>query len=445
MKNYDIIIVGGSAAGVTAAITARRYHKEKSILLIRKEDKVPIPCGIPYVFGTVTGMEKNIIPDAVLDTNKVDLKVAEVVSIDSDEKIVTTVDNDDFRYEKLILATGSNPIIPPIDGIDKNNIFPIYKNVDHLGDIFKKLTNTKNLVVIGGGFIGVEFAEECLKNRKISVTLVEMLPGCLMTSFDKEISDKVNDILTSQNISLKCNRSAKAFVGEENVKGVKLENGEVIDADCVILGIGAVPNIDLAKSMELKMGPSGGIWVDKNMKTSAPDIFACGDCADSFSFFTGKPSKIRLASTAAIQARIAGANLYNTRRAFNGTIGVFSTALSDTAFACAGLTEHAAKEEGYDIITGEAEGPNRHPGAMPGMQQMKVKLIFDKCEKTLLGGQVSGAYSSGEVINLISSLILSKSTADDIAMFQLGTHPALTASPIAYQLVNAAEAANVGM
>ncbi|NPV81797.1 MAG: hypothetical protein HPY52_16320 [Firmicutes bacterium] len=142
-----------------------------------------------------------------------------------------------------------------------------------------------------------------------------------------------------------------------------------------------------------------------------------------------------------MEARIAGANVFSTRRMNMGVIGVFSTILGGTAFAAAGLTETTAKNMGYNVAVGEAESINRHPGGMPGAENLRVKLVFERGTGVLLGGQVSGAESSGELINAISACIHQKMTADDMATFQTGTHPALTASPIVYQLVNAAEMA----
>ena len=177
------------------------------------------------------------------------------------------------------------------------------------------------------------------------------------------------------------------------------------------------------------------------MKTSDENIFACGDCTSKKSFFTNKPSGLKLASIATMEARIAGANLFGKRRENNGVVGVFSTVVGGKAFGMAGLTEKIAKECGYDIAIGQAESPNRHPGGMPGMANMKVKLVFNKKSGEIIGGQVRGGHSVGELANTISACIQKKMTADDIATFQLGTHPAVTASPIAYQLVNAAEMA----
>ncbi len=443
-ESYDVVVIGGSAAGIPAAITARRYYKDKSILIIRKDSKVPIPCGIPYVFGTVMDVDKNLIPDAVLQKNKIDLIVGNVEKIDKKTKNVF-VNDKEISFDKLVLATGSDPIMPPIAGIDKKNVFPVYKDTEYLSTMLSQINKSKDLVIIGGGFIGVEFAEECKKNRAINVTLIELMPKCLMAAFDDEFCDEAQDLLSSQEIILKLNRKVNACLGEKGVEAVELDNGEKVKADAVILGIGAIPNVTLAKSIGLELGMFGGIQVDSNMRTSIPDIFACGDCIDAKSFFSDSASKVKLASTATMQARIAGANLYNIKRKDKGIIGVFSTALNNHAFACAGLIERDALKEGYSITVGNAEGPNRHPGGMPGMQNMKVKLIFNNHDKTIIGGQIFGAYNAGEMINAISAFISSRFTADDIAMFQLGTHPALTASPIAYQLVNAAEMANVKM
>ena len=193
------------------------------------------------------------------------------------------------------------------------------------------------------------------------------------------------------------------------------------------------------------MGPTGSIEVDRTMRTVDERIFACGDCAEKVSFFGGKPSPLKLASIAAAEARIAGANLFGIRRESVGTIGAWSTAIGDTAFAAAGLTESLAQRHGYDYVTGVGEGPNRHPGCMPGMSPLKVKLMFERRTGVIIGAQVMGDASAGEIVNIASACIQRKMTIDDVATFQMATHPALTASPIAYQFVNAAEAALLQM
>jgi NADH oxidase (H2O2-forming) len=209
----------------------------------------------------------------------------------------------------------------------------------------------------------------------------------------------------------------------------------------VLLGIGAVADVDLAKKAGLRIGLTGGIAVDRTMQTSDANIYACGDCAEKISFFGGRPSPLKLASIATLEARIAGANLFGIRRESIGTVGVWSTAVGDHALATAGLTEEMAKKRGYDVVAVTIQGPNRHPGLMPGAANTMVKLVFERNSGVILGGQVMGGPAAGEIINAISACVQNRMTAEDIAMFQTGTHPALTASPIAYHMVNAAEMA----
>ena len=197
----------------------------------------------------------------------------------------------------------------------------------------------------------------------------------------------------------------------------------------------------LAKKAGLRIGLTGSIAVDRTMQTSDKAIFACGDCAEKISFFGGRPSPLKLASIATFEARIVGANLFSIRRENVGTVGVWSTAVGEVALATAGLTEAMAREHGYDVVATTIEGPNRHPGAMPGATNTKAKLVFERNSGVILGGQIMGDAAAGEIINAISACVQSRMTAEDIATFQVGTHPALTASPIAYHMVNAAEMA----
>lgn len=436
----NIVIIGGSAAGITAGITARRHYEDAKITLIRKEEKVLIPCGIPYIFGTVGTPEKNLVPDGILKKNGIDLIIDEVTAIDRDNKNVITKNGKEVSYDKLIIATGSNPIILPLPGIDKKNVFTVEKDVNYLQKLSDTLDKASDLVIIGGGFIGVEFADECKKKRKdLNVTIVELLHHCLLVACDDEYCVQVEQRITENGIKMLTDEKAEAILGNEKVEYLQLAGGKKLKADVVLLGVGVVPNTDLASSAGLKLGDGNAIHVDQYMRTSDKEIFACGDCCEKFSFFDKKPTQLRLASVATNEARIAGANLFELKRKNEGTIGVFSTFVGGLAVGTAGLTESAAKKAGFDIVTEVASGPDRHPGGMPGASDLNVKLIFEKETGIIIGGQVWGGVSVGELLNSISAAITGKMKADDIATFQMGTHPALTASPIAYQLVNAAE------
>ena len=440
MTKADIVVLGGSAAGITAAITARRHHPDKKILLVRMEKQVSIPCGIPYVFGTLGSPEKNLIPDAVLETNRIDLLIAEATKIAPERHVLVTSDGD-VKYERLILATGSLPTQPPIPGVDLDGVFPILKDVEHLRLLQERLAQAKDIVIIGGGFIGIEFADEINKIDSKNVTVLELAPYCLSLSYDPEFCTEMEDMLISRGITVRTSATVQRITGNGHVSSVQLKDGSSVPADLVILGIGARANVELAKEAGLRLGLTGGVAVVRTMQTSDAAIFACGDCAEKISFFGGGPSLLKLASIAQLEARIAGANVFGLRRESDGTLGVWSTAVGDLAMGTAGLTESMAKDRGYQVVCGAVETPDRHPGGMPGAAPMKVKLVFESHSQVLIGGQVRGSVSVGEMINVIAACVQKRMTAEDIAMFQMGTHPALTASPIAYPLVNAAEVA----
>jgi len=437
-----VVVVGGSAAGITAGITARRHYPEAEITIIRKEDKVLVPCGIPYIFGTVGTPEKNLIPDAILEKNDIHLVKDGVESIDRDNKVVVTGSGSKIGYDKLVLATGSLPIVLPLPGVEKKNVFTVQKDSAYLQSLSEALEKASDLVVIGGGFIGVEFADECKKKSKdLNVTIVELLSHCLQLACDEEFCLRAEERLVERGVKILPEEKAEAILGGDAVEQVKLASGKTLKADVVILGVGVVPNSQLAADAGLKIGARKSIHVDQYMRTSDKDIFACGDCCEKFSSFTKEPSGLRLASIAAIEARIAGANLFELNRSNKGVIGIFSTAVNGLTVGTAGLTENAARKAGYDVVAEVASGPDRHPGGMPGCSDLYVKLIFERKSGKIVGGQVSGGVSGGELLNAISAAITAGMTADDVATFQMGTHPALTASPIAYQLVNAAESA----
>jgi len=445
MRNVDVLIVGGSAAGVSAAITAKRHYPEATVALVRQEGKVSVPCGIPYVFGTLDSPDSNLIPDGAVTGSGAELILDKVTGLDRVAHTVTTRGGETLGYKKLILAIGSQPVIPPTPGRDMENVFAIEKDVEHLHRLSAKMDESRTVVIIGGGFIGMEMADECRKRGNLEVTVVEILPHCLFLAFDKELCERTEEALKKVGVQVRTSARAMEIVGNGQVEGVRLDSGEVLPDDMVLFGIGTRPSVDLALQAGLVLGPCGAISVDRYMRTSDPDILAVGDCAEKFSFFTGQPIPLRLASIATAEARIAGANLFELRRENPGTIGVFSTKINGMSMAVAGMGQRAAEEAGIDYIVGQAESVDKHPGGMPGAQPLRVKLVFRKYSGILIGGQVCCGDTTGEVVNLIAALIQARMHADQIAMFQMGTHPALTASPIAYQLVNAAEQALLKM
>jgi NADPH-dependent 2,4-dienoyl-CoA reductase/sulfur reductase-like enzyme len=361
------------------------------------------------------------------------------MKIDRENKIVSTVQNGDFSYKKLIIATGSLPIVPAfIPGHDLQNVFPVYKKQAYLNEMLAKLQECNNVAVIGGGFIGVEFAEQIRMLGK-NVTLVEMADACLWQAFDKKYTDELESLMKEKGIQVRTSTKVSKIIGTDKVEAIELEDGSTFPAEMVILGLGVTPNGKLGADAGLKMNAKGAIVVDQYTRTSDPDIFAVGDCAEKKCFFTGHDAPILLASTAAMEAKIAGCNAFNLRlvRANKGTISAFSTKIFGRTFASAGLTETNAIQEGFQIQIGEFVTMDRHPGSLPGAQKIDMKRIFSECSGILLGAQISGGDTIAEMINILSLAIQQNLTAVELNTFQVATHPLVSPSPIAYP-INAA-------
>jgi len=441
MEKTDVLVIGGSASGIVSAVTGKSNYPKKDFMVVRKERQVVVPCGIPYIFGSLDSSEKNLIPDAVLNNAGVKVKVDEAVSINRKERICKTADGTEISYDKLIFATGSTPKVPKwLKGTDLENVFTIPKDKNYLDNVLNIIKGLKKVVVIGGGFIGVEVSDE-LSKTDMDVTIVEILPHILSLAFDEDAAIKAEEVLKSKGVNVVTNTGVKEIIGDKKVTGVLLDNGKKLEADAVILAMGYFPNTKLAKDIDLCINDRGFIRVDEYMRTDDCDIFAVGDCAEKRDFITRKTSGIMLASTACAEARIAGMNLYKLSavKTFNGTIAIFSTMIGDVGFGVAGLTENMAKNEGFNYTSGSFEGVDKHPGALPNTNKQMVKLIASKNSGILLGGEVIGGSSVGELTNIIGLAIQNKMTINSILTAQIGTHPLVTAPPTAYPLIKAAE------
>ncbi|NLJ43894.1 MAG: FAD-dependent oxidoreductase [Bacteroidales bacterium] len=442
MITTDVLVIGGSAAGMVAALTGKSSWPKKNFILVKKQKEMMVPCGIPYIFGTLDSCDQNLMPvDAMLDKAGIESIVGEVTSINRESKTAELASGESIQFDKLVLATGSVPLKPKwLVGGDKENVFTIPKDKIYLDEMKEKLSHCKKIVVIGAGFIGVEFSDE-LNKRGHEVTLVEKLPDILMLAFDVELSKKIEEILAKRGVRIITGNGIREILGDKKVNAVKLENGEIIESDAVILSVGYKPNVDLARKSDIYVDESGFIAVDEYMRTHVKDIFAVGDCAQKRDFVTRARVSTMLASTACAEARIAGMNLFNLNvvKTFSGTIAIYSTAIGNTGFGTAGITEARAKAEGIDTITATFEGVDRHPGNLPDAHKQLVKLIAARQSGVIIGGEVIGGLSAGELTNVLGLIIQNRMTVNSLLTAQIGTHPCLTASPAGYPLIKAAE------
>jgi len=441
----DIVIVGGGPAGVITALTSKSVYPDKSVCVVKEIGDGVIPCAIPYMMATIEDPKQNILGNKPLEDAGIGVIVEKVESLDADSHRVTFGSGDHLRYEKIVLATGTDPVIPPIQGVDLPGVYTIRKSLSALTAMKEKLESSKNIVIIGGGFIGAEFADELSRMSSVDVHVIEVMPKLLYSAFDDELCDAVARILSAQGTHIHTDSKAVSIDGDTAVRSVTLENGEKIPADLVLVSVGAKPSVTLAENAGLRIADDGSIQVDEYMRTSAEDVFAVGDCAMKRDFFTRKPVPVLLASTATAEARNAGTNIYGIRvlHQIQGTVAAFSTRIGDVAFASAGMTSRVCDKEGFRYVTATAAAPDRHPGILPGARNMTVKLVFADRSGIILGAQVSGGPSVGELINMIALAIQKKVTVRELDMMQFATHPLLTSAPTVHPLVNAAHQALV--
>ncbi|WP_367883531.1 FAD-dependent oxidoreductase [Thermococcus peptonophilus] len=320
-------------------------------------------------------------------------------------------------------------------------MYTVSKDYHYLKELRESVEEAESVVIIGGGFIALEVGDEIRKLGK-DVTIV-VRSRLLRNSFDPpEFSEMIENRLREVGINVVYGHVEGGLVGRESVEGVKLVEGREIPADLVILSTGYRPNVELAVKAGLKV-TRYGIWTDEYMRTSCLDIFAVGDCVEHRDFFTGKPFPLMLASTATFEARIAGANLFKLQivRENRRTIGAYSTHVAGLTLAAAGLTEEAARKEGFEVIVGRATGPpDRHPAKFEDTSMLTAKLIFSRDRGgAILGAQLAGGKSVGEMINVLALAIQKRLTASELYTLQIATHPLLTASPVGYQILQAAE------
>jgi len=441
--NFNVIIVGGGPAGIITALTAKNVYPEKSVLLIKEIGDGVIPCAIPYMMHTLSDPKQNITGNQPLDQAGIEIKTGKVVSFDKKEQSVTMKSGEVLFYERLVMATGTDMVMPPIPGVDKEGVFSIQKSLSSMSALREKVQQAKRVVVVGGGFIGAEFADELSKISDVKIHVIEIMPELLYTAFDDEFCDLVSNVLKNKGVEVHTNSRVMSINGNKRVESVSLESGDTIQADMVLISVGAKPSIKLAEQAGLRIDEAGSIWVDDYMRTNDENVFAVGDCAVKRDFFTRKAAPIWLASTATAEARIAGTNIYGIRviRQIQGTIAAFSTQIGGKSFASAGLTCRMCKKEGFRCVSATAAAPDRHPGMLPGASEMRVKLVFADRSGIILGGQISGGPSVGELINMVALAIQKKVTVRELDMMQIATHPLLTSAPTVHPLINAAQQA----
>ena len=438
----DVLIIGGGPAGSVCAMTAKMNFPDKEVVVVREFEHQMVPCAIPYVFSDTLGStENNLVSCGPAKTYGIKTLVGRVNSINPEEK-TARMDDREIHFDKLVLATGSNPFVHPSleHSLKIEGVFTVPKNVAYVDKMQAYLKGKKRIVVVGTGFIGIEMAMEFAESGK-DVTVIGGSRHILKNSFDPEISIRAEKIMLDAGVSYIGEDRVTRIIDEDgHVTGVQLKSGKTVETEAVVLATGYKANTELAEDAHMKFGHYGGIWVDEYMRTENHDIFAVGDCAMRRHFITKEQSKIMLASTSSAEGRIAGSSLYGIKylKHFSGTIAIFSTVVGDVAFSSAGVTYTEAINGNADVVQSAFEGSNRHPANMPGARKQYVKLIAMRNGGQIVGGQIIGGKESGEMINMIGLMIENEMTVYQVMTMQVSTQPKLTASPPMYPIVVAA-------
>jgi len=450
-ERFRVVIVGGVAAGPKVAAKIMRLQPEADVTVVERGEFLSYAgCGLPYYVSGVVKEQKELmctpvgtVRDPVFFHNVKNFRAlnqTEAFAIDRPKKRVRVrhvLDADDkwLEYDKLVLAIGATPVVPPIPGVKLANIFTLHGVHDAEG-IRAALAGGKarDVTIVGGGLIGVE-ATEALAEHGCRVTIVEMLPQILRI-LDWEMAKLVERHLESHGVKVLTGSKVTSFEGDGRVERVVTGKG-TFPADLVVLAIGVRPNVELARQAALEIGETGGIKVNDHMQTSDPDIYAAGDCVEMHDMLTGRPSYVPLGSTANKQGRVAAVNICGGDERFPGVIGSTVCKVFDYCVARTGLTEEAARELGHEVVTALAPAPDK-AHFMPTAKPLLLKLVVDAKTRHLLGAQATGPGDGSKRIDVAAMALMAGMTVDQLANADLCYAP-----PYAPAMDNIITAANV--
>ncbi len=416
-----LIVIGGTAAGLSAASRAKKLKPEIEITVFEKSGFISYgACGLPYYVGDKITEATDLVAITASEMQEKRGITAyihrEVTDIDRLKRTVTVKNLDDgssnnYSYDKLVIATGARPIVPQMSGVCAEGVCYL-RTVEDGIKLKQKVAEHNKAVIVGGGFIGLELTE-ALTESGLQVSLCEAAPR-LLPFLNEDFSETVNEELKKHGVELLLDSPVRSIKEKANaVKAVETENGVNLPCDLAILSIGVTPETHLATSAGIQTGLKGGIVVDKSMKTNDVNIWACGDCVEMEHIITGKPVYIPLGTTANKQGRIAGSNIGGKKDSFPGVLGSIVTKVFDLFIAATGLSLEEAKAAGFTAETTtitQRDKASYYPGAMNN----SICLIFDSKTGRILGAQGIGSESIAGRINVLVAAITAQMTVSQV-------------------------------
>ncbi len=422
-----LIVIGADAAGMSAASQARRRRPDLDIVAFEKGSWTSYSaCGIPYVVGGEVDSLDDLVtrtPQELRNQYRIDVRLRhEVVSIDPVAARVTVRDHVHNRelqlgYDQLLMATGARPTRPDLPGVDGESVY----GVQTLGDAADLLSQARQsrssrVVVVGGGYIGLEMAEAFLR-WGAQVQLLEGSDQVMARTFDADMATPIEEAMTRHGVVVRTGVRVQAFE-----PGRVLTSQGPVEADLVILGAGVTPNSEMASAAGVELGHKGAIKVDRRQRTSRDRVWAAGDCAESFHRISQRHLHIALGTVANRQGRVAGINLAGDYATFAGVVGTAVSKICATEVGRTGLTETEATEAGFESVSTIIESTTR-AGYFPGARPIKVKLVAEKGTGRVLGGQIVGEEGAAKRIDVLATIVTVGMTLDQVVDLDLGYAP----------------------
>ena len=448
-----LVVIGGVAAGMSAASSYKRMKPDAEAIVLEKDFFISYgACSLPYyISDDVKDFNQLISLTPKVAEEQRDIRVMlrhEAVGIDFNKKEVRARNIEKntetaIHYDKLVIATGGLPVVPPLAGIDLQHVFTIRtlldgieikKFIDEWGAFqvcvgspeclyvnrFGAEKRKMKAVIVGGGYIGMEMCES-LRKKGVEVVVIEKMDRVLGT-MDTSITGIVEEKIKAEGVLLKKGTSVEGFAGQKGqVSKVITDKGE-FEADFVLLSIGARPNTKLAKDAGIELGVNGAVKIDEYLRTNIPDVYAAGDCAEAIHNVTGKKVYIPLGTTANKQGRIAGENAAGANRTFEGVVGTAVTKIFDLEVARTGLTPIEAEREGYNFLVSTVKGKSRS-SAYPAGKPITITYVVDKDTKRLLGAQMAGEEGVAHRIDTLATCLYGRMTIQDVSRLDLGYAP----------------------
>lgn len=421
-----VIIVGGVAAGMSAAAKLKRANKEAQITVYEKSRHVSFgACGLPYFVGNFFEDSQKMIARTVEQFNASGITVNiehEVLNVDTDNKCITvknllTGETFTDTYDKLMIATGASAIIPPIKNVDLKHVYTLKSMED--GEALKHAMQNealKRVAIVGAGFIGLEVVEAAKQYGK-EVHVFQLNDRVLVDTFDKEITDLLEEELRAHDVHLHLSQTVTELVGDQAVTQIKT-NDETFDVDIVVLTAGVRPNTSFLKGTGIEMLRNGALVIDHEGRTSIEDIYAAGDCASINHILKPEPAYIPLATVANKMGRIIGENLAGAHHTFNGSLASACLKVMNLEAGRTGLSEQEAMNLGINYKTVFITDMNQ-TSYYPGQSKINVKLIYNADTKVILGGQIVGRKDAVQRVNVLATAIFAGLTTDQLAMLDL--------------------------